>query len=181
MTASLVPITLLLAQARLLRLPLGLALLVAEMAGEPLVHTYVSLLDPLMIGLCIKKHRSGGLAELKAMILGKMGKVGIPPEQLILIVGAWAATPLAQGGVMRMCLTLALKVRLRVVQNVLLQNVLVGSGLIGTSILTCDSFLEQEPTGLRMASKSWENAINIWEECSGLWALGRPEALVHDY
>ena len=79
-----------------------------------------------------------------------------------------------------MCLTLVLKVRLRVVQNVLLQNVLVGSGLIGASILTCDSFLEQHPFNLRMASKSWENAINIWEGRCVLWATGhKHESVLH--
>ena len=77
--------------------------------------------------------------------------------------------------VMRLCLVLHLKVRSRVVQNVLLQNVLAGRGLF--------LFLKWQATSLWMASKSWDNAFSKMDELAGFFPAAHypsdSEALTH--
>ena len=155
-TAPLIPIMLLLVQAR--RLPPEHALLVAEMAGDVLILTYVSFLDPVMRRLCITRLRGEGVHKLKAKI---QARVGIPLEQQILILaGSEVTYRHHKHCVTRLCLKQEVKVRLQVVQNVSLQNVLVASGLMDEPNLS-DSFLE-EPTGLQVASRSWDNAFRAF-------------------
>ena len=116
MSMSWVPIMSLLVQARLL--PPEHALLVAEMADEAMVASYVSFLDPLMRKMGIWSFRGqDGLNLVKAKI---QEKVGIPLEQQILILAGIHVDALD-------CFVLNLKVRVRVMQNVSLQNVLVGN------------------------------------------------------
>ena len=155
---SWIPIMSVLVRAR--QLPPELAHLVAKMAGDWEVTQEVSFLDPLMRQVSIWTCRGQeGLNLVKAMI---QEKVGIPLEQQILFLAGRQVTRLWDE---RFCV-LKLKLRARVVQNVSLQNVLVAnlmSGLLEHS----ESLLEQQPRGLRMASRSWLNTCKTMARYSG--------------